>query len=120
MATRRTRKTDLLAMLGLAQRAGVLVRGTGAVRDAVRSGKARFVLFARDASPAQIEKVKGLLRHGSLPWGVFGTQDELGHAVGAAPLSAIAVTRKAFAERLQAGVAAVSGPGSGPGSDEEG
>ncbi len=96
------------------------MRGTGAVRDAVRSGKARFVLFAQDASPAQIEKVKGLLRHGSLPWGAFGTQDELGHAVGSAPLSAIAVTKKAFAERLQAGVTAVLGSQRELGSDEEG
>ncbi len=43
-------QSKLLSNLGLARRAGKLAIGTEAVRDAVKSGRAEFVLIACDAS----------------------------------------------------------------------
>ena len=71
-----------------------------AARRAVREGRARLVLIAEDASAAQLKKIKGLLEHRPVPCRVAGGRDELGAAVGAAGLSAVAITRSEFAEPL--------------------
>ena len=100
-------KRSPLMLLGLAQRAGALERGIGSTQRAVRDGRARLVLLAQDASEVQLEKVMKLMRHRSIPRVTLGNRAELGAAVGAAPLSAVAVTDKNFANQL-AGQLAVS------------
>ena len=116
----RTTRTDALALVGLARRAGAVVTGTGAVRDAVRSGAARLVLLAEDAATGQAGKVANLLRHRSIPHRVWGLQEELGRAVGAGPLSAIAIMDDGLAERLLVELPAGEDPLEGSVSDEEG
>lgn len=71
-----------------------------AARRAVREGRARLVLIAEDASAAQLKKITGLLEHRTVPARVAGGRDELGAAVGGPPLSALAITRREFAEPL--------------------
>jgi len=93
--------TDVYGLLGLARRAGAVVPGTDAVRDAIRSGSARLVLFAEDASPAQLAKVRRTLRGHPVPTGSVGDRVGLGAAVGLAPLSALALTNASFAEQVQ-------------------
>jgi ribosomal protein L7Ae-like RNA K-turn-binding protein len=75
-------------------------RGVDAARRAVREGRARLVLIAEDASAAQLKKITGLLEHRSVPCRVAGGQTALGAAVGAAALSAVAVTKGDFAEPM--------------------
>jgi ribosomal protein L7Ae-like RNA K-turn-binding protein len=75
-------------------------RGVDAARRAVREGRARLVLIAEDASAAQLKKITGLLEHRSVPCRVAGARDALGAAVGGAALSAVAVTRREFADPL--------------------
>lgn len=94
------RMGDALALLGMARRAGALAYGTGSTRRALKEGRARFILFAQDASETQREKVMKLLRHGRTPRATFGTREALGSAVGVAPVSAVAVTDKEFAKEL--------------------
>ena len=93
-------KARALELLGLAQRAGAVERGVDAARRAVREGRARLVLIAEDASAAQLKKITNLLEHRTVPHRAAGGRDELGAAVGAAPLSAVAVTRQDFAEPM--------------------
>ena len=97
---RRTR--DAMALLGMAGRAGALAYGTGSTKRALKEGRARLVLFAQDASETQRDKVMKLLRHGKTPRAILGTREELGSAVGVAPVSAVAVTDKEFAKELAA------------------
>ena len=85
------------ALLGLAQRAGAVERGVDATRRAVRDGRARLVLIAEDASEAQVKKIAGLLEHRSVPQRQVGGQEDLGAALGAGPLSAVAITLQNFA-----------------------
>lgn len=90
-----------LEFLGLARRAGATVHGTAATRDAIRSGRARLVVMAEDASKTQKEKVERLLRHRSVPSRVLGSRNELGRALGTGPLSAVAVTDPSIAKALE-------------------
>ena len=98
-------------MLGLAHRAGAVERGVDAARRAVREGRARLVLIAEDASAAQLKKIRGLLEHRSVPCRVAGGQAALGAAVGQAALSAVAVTRKEFAEPMLRHLGGADGQG---------
>jgi ribosomal protein L7Ae-like RNA K-turn-binding protein len=93
-------RTDLLRFLGLAHRSGSVVRGTDAVRDALRNGEAFLVIQAGDASETQTRKLSGLLEHRGVPSAVLGTREELGRALGGQPLSAVALTQRTFAERF--------------------
>lgn len=113
-----TTRAEVLRLLGLARRAGAVVTGTGAVRDAVRSNAARFVLLAEDAAPGQTGKIEGLLRHRTLPRASWGTQEELGRAVGTAPLSAMAITEEGFAGQLRERLAPAEGSRVEPHSDQ--
>lgn len=113
------RKTEALRFLGLAQRAGALVTGVGAVREALRHGTAHLVLLADDAAAGQAAKVEGLLRHRETPHRVVASREELGRALGGPPLSAVAVTEGGFARRFMEKLGAPEGPGTGPERHEE-
>ena len=106
---RKSAAAEALGLLGLARRAGAVVKGTEAARRALRSGEAALVLVAEDASRTQLEKVLGLLRHGSVPYRVLGDRVSLGSAVGSGPLSAVAITMPTFAEQIVRRIAADEG-----------
>jgi ribosomal protein L7Ae-like RNA K-turn-binding protein len=59
-----------------------------------------LVLVAGDASPVQRRKLDGLIRREAVPQVVIGDRTALGRAVGAPPLSAVAVTDARFAEQM--------------------
>jgi ribosomal protein L7Ae-like RNA K-turn-binding protein len=100
MAMTESRTDSVLGLLGLARRAGAIAPGTDAVRRAVREGEACLVLFATDASGVQLDKIRTTMRDRAIPQVTLGDRDTLGAAVGLAPLSAVAVTDRALAERL--------------------
>lgn len=97
-----TRNADVMQLLGLARRAGAVAPGIEAVRQAIRRGEARVVLFAGDASPAQLDKIARTLNERSIPVVTLGDREMLGAAVGLAPLSAVAVTNASLAEQVVA------------------
>ena len=91
-------RSDALELLGLAQRAGAVERGVDAARRAVREGRARLIIFADDASATQLRKLTGLLEHRPVPRRRVADRAALGAALGAPPVSAVAITRSEFAE----------------------
>lgn len=99
---------DVLRLLGLARRAGAVVPGTEAVRQAVRRGQARLVVMAGDASGVQLNKIRSALRHRPIPWAILGDRAALGGVVGHDPVSALAVTTASFAAEIQRKVDAVT------------
>ena len=97
-----SRRTEILRLLGLARRAGLVVFGTEAVRGAIRQGDARLVLMAEDASASQLDKVRRTLVNRPIPQARLGDRAMLGAAVGRGPVSVVAVTVASLAERLRA------------------
>lgn len=91
---------DSLGFLGLARRAGAVVVGVPAVRDAVGSGEARLVIMAGDASPGRLQKVQGILAHRDIPVRWVTTRERLGEALGRPDLSVAAIMTHSFAEQL--------------------
>ncbi|HUF49459.1 MAG TPA: ribosomal L7Ae/L30e/S12e/Gadd45 family protein [Longimicrobiales bacterium] len=90
-----------LGLLGMAARAGAVIPGTDRVRDAARGDGLRFVLLATDASENSREKLVPLLTARSISHVTRYDRNELGAAVGRGPLSAVGVTDRALADRLQ-------------------
>ena len=97
-----SRASSVYRLLGLARRAGAVAPGTAAVRDAVRSGEARLVLLAADASPAQLDKIRRTMQSRPVPQVSLGDRASLGAALGLAPVSAVAVTSTPLADRVVA------------------
>lgn len=93
--------SDPFHLLGLARRAGAVRMGSDAVRRSVKSGEAALVVLAADASPAQLDKVRRLLRHHEVPHVIVADRNRLGAALGAAPLSTVAVTEPSLADQLR-------------------
>ncbi|MFC1660624.1 L7Ae/L30e/S12e/Gadd45 family ribosomal protein [Gemmatimonadota bacterium] len=98
----RSRRAEALALLGLAQRAGAVVKGIDGTRRCLRKGEARLVLLAQDGSESQRRKVAPLAEARGVPWRFLGNQVELGAALGSGPLTAVAVTRRKLVDELLA------------------
>jgi ribosomal protein L7Ae-like RNA K-turn-binding protein len=96
-----SRRAKALALLGIAQRAGAVVKGTDATRRALRKGDVRLVVLAEDGSRTQQDKVLPLARNRAVPWKILGDRAELGTAVGSGPLAVVGVTQPSFANELQ-------------------
>ena len=96
-----SRGAEALALLGLAQRAGAVVKGTDATRRALRKGEVRLVIVARDVSEAQVKKVVPLAEHRDVPWERDGSRAELGRAVGEGPLSFVGILEPGFAQLIR-------------------
>jgi ribosomal protein L7Ae-like RNA K-turn-binding protein len=96
-----SRQAEALALLGIAQRAGAVVKGTDATRRALRNGGARLVVLAVDGSETQKKKVVPLAKGLGVPCLTAGARTELGAAVGAGPLTMVGVMGAGFAKELQ-------------------
>lgn len=97
-----SRKAEALALLGLAQRAGAVVKGTDGVRKSLRRNEVILLVLAEDGSPTQREKILPLAEAKGVPWEPLGSMNELGGAVGSGPLAALALTRREFSEEIMA------------------
>ena len=100
-----SRSSEALRLLGLARRAGAVAPGTEATRRAVRSGEARLIVTAVDASRVQLQKLTTTLGERPTPRVVLGDRAVLGAAIGKGPISAVAVTADTFARRIVRGLA---------------
>ena len=83
-------------------RAGAIVTGTQAVREAVRGRTVHFVLVAADASENSLNKIVPLLEAVGVPYAKPFDRETLGAAVGRAPLGAIGIKVPSFAEKIRA------------------
>jgi ribosomal protein L7Ae-like RNA K-turn-binding protein len=97
----RSRKAEALALLGLAQRAGALVKGTDGTRHALRKNEVRLLILAEDGSSTQRRKILPLAEARGVPWDTLGSMNELGAAVGSGPLAAVALTQRKFSEEIR-------------------
>ncbi|MFC5401980.1 L7Ae/L30e/S12e/Gadd45 family ribosomal protein [Cohnella soli] len=92
-----------LSRLGLAMRAGKLISGEEIVLKAVRSGEAKLVLLAADASDNTTKKVKDKCNSYGVRLLIGHSRFELGSAVGKPERVLFAVTDRGFADMLIAG-----------------
>lgn len=91
----------VLQLLGLARRAGKLVSGDEGVLAAVRSGKARLVIIAGDASPGAVKKYTDKCRHYGVTMVQTADRQQLGRSIGKPERVAIALLDEGFAHLVR-------------------
>jgi ribosomal protein L7Ae-like RNA K-turn-binding protein len=87
-------------MLGLAMKARKLVSGELAVENAVRSGKAKLVIVAEDASENTKKSYRDLTNFYKIPIYECVTKIDLGMAIGKASRVAVAIVDTGFSKAI--------------------
>jgi len=87
--------------LGLAMRAGKLATGEEAVLNAIRSGDAKLVIMAEDASENTRKKFNDKCNSYEVPLLTVGDREQLGGSIGKEARVLVAVTDGGFANMLR-------------------
>jgi ribosomal protein L7Ae-like RNA K-turn-binding protein len=90
------------SFLGLANRARKIISGEELVVKEIRSGKAKLVLLAEDASVNTAKKIQDKCLSYNVPLRKVTDRYTLGHAIGKDARVVVAVTDEGFAKKLMA------------------
>lgn len=93
-------KQAVLNLLGLARRASRLTTGDQLVLSAIRSGEAKLVFVARDASANTRKKFSDKSSYYQVPLVTMFSKMDLSQAIGS-DRAMIAVTDAGFAKKMQ-------------------
>lgn len=90
--------------LGLCLRAGKLISGEELVLDAIRNGKAKFVLLTEDASENTAKRIKDKCDFYKVPVQIAFQRSQLGEAIGKAERVVVAITDQGFTKLIRDGL----------------
>lgn len=90
-----------MSLLGLANRARKLISGEELVVKEIRSGKAKLVLLANDASKNTEKKISDKCAYYQVPLKRVENRSLLGQAIGKEARVVVAVLDEGFAKKLQ-------------------
>ena len=77
-----TDKNKVFSMIGLATRARKVVSGEFSTEKSVKSGRSHMVIVSEEASDNTKKMFTNMCTHYKVPIYLFGTKEELGHAMG--------------------------------------
>ena len=92
---------SVMNLLGLAQRARRVASGAFAVEEAIKKGKAAFLLIAADAEPNTKRKYQELANTFQIPFACTLTRETLGACLGKDYRAVAVLLDGGFAKRLQ-------------------
>ncbi len=90
-----------MAYLGLAARARKVESGEFCTERAVKSGRARLVLLAGDASENTQKRFRDMCTYYHTEWRVYGDKESLGHAIGRGERASLAVMDEGLARAIK-------------------
>ena len=90
----------LLSLIGIATRARKVVSGEFSTERSVKSGKSCLVIVSEEASENTKKKFINMCDHYKVPIYLFGTKDELGHAMGKEMRASLAVVEEGLAKAI--------------------
>ena len=93
-------KNKILSLAGLAMKAGKVASGEFATEKAVKSGLARVVLVAGDASDNTKKMFANMCDYYKVPLYYYGDKETLGAAIGRQYRASLALTDEGFAEAV--------------------
>ena len=95
------KQNRVLSMLGLAAKGRNVVSGELQTLAAVKDGSAMLVIVAEDATENTKKLFSDKCSFYQVPHGIYGTREELGHAIGKGIRSSLAVTEEGLARVLK-------------------
>ena len=94
-------KIKIPLTVSLAKRAGKVVSGESAVKDAIRFKKAKLVLLSCDSSANTKKSILNSCTYYNVKCITAGTMEELGHAIGNNFNAVIAICDTGFAKSIE-------------------
>ena len=91
----------ILGLIGLAARARKVASGGFMTENAIKSGKSHMVLLSVEASDNTKKKFTNMCAHYKIPIYIFGSKDELGHAMGQEMRTVLSVNDAGFAKAMR-------------------
>lgn len=93
-------RSKVFGTLGLAMKSGNVASGEFMTEQAIRSGEAKLVIVAEDASDNTKKKFRNSCRFYHIPMAVVGNKDVLGNAIGKEFRASLAVLDQGFATSI--------------------
>ncbi|WP_092871923.1 L7Ae/L30e/S12e/Gadd45 family ribosomal protein [Acetitomaculum ruminis] len=88
-------------MIGMATRAKKTISGEFSVEKAVKTGKAKLVIVATDASDNTKKLFTNKCSYYKIPCLYYSTKESLGHAIGKDYRASVAILDKNFANSIE-------------------
>ncbi|MEZ3486446.1 MAG: ribosomal L7Ae/L30e/S12e/Gadd45 family protein [Lachnospiraceae bacterium] len=95
------RQSKALSLIGLATKAGKTASGEFCTEKEVKSGNAKLVIVAGDASDNTKKKFKNMCDYYHVPVCFYGDKDTLGHAMGKQFRASLAILDEGFAKGIR-------------------
>ncbi len=95
------RQSKALSLIGLATKAGETASGEFCTEKEVKSGNAKLVIVAGDASDNTKKKFKNMCDYYHVPVCFYGDKDTLGHAMGKQFRASLAILDEGFAKGIR-------------------
>lgn len=95
------RKDKVLSLIGLAMKAGRCTSGEMMTEGETKSGRAKLVIIASDASDNTKKKFRDMCKFYKVPMYIYGDKDTLGHAMGKEFRASLAILDEGFADGIQ-------------------
>ena len=89
-----------LNLIGLATKAGKTASGEFSTEKSVKSGRSHMVIVSEEASDNTKKMFTNMCTHYKVPIYLFGTKDELGHAMGQEFRASLSVEDAGFAKSM--------------------
>ena len=92
-------KDKVLSLIGLAMKAGRCTSGEMMTESETKSGRARLVIIASDASENTKKKFRDMCKFYEVPIYIYGDKDTLGHAMGKEFRASLAILGRRICRR---------------------
>ena len=96
-----SRRNKVLSLIGLAMKAGRCASGEMMTETETKSGRAKLVIVASDASENTKKKFRDMCEFYKVPIYFYGDKDTLGHAMGKEFRASLAILDNGFADGIQ-------------------
>ena len=94
------KQDNILSLRGLARRSNNIVSGEFATEKAIKTGTARLVIVAGDASDNTKKKFTDKCSFYEVPIAFYSDKESIGHSLGYELRTSVAVTDEGFAKSL--------------------
>jgi len=93
-------QNKVMSLIGIAMKAGKVASGEFSVEKAVKTGKARIVIVAAEASDNTKKNFKNMCLHYEVPCYFLGSKVELGKAIGKEFRASLAIIEGNLAQAI--------------------
>ena len=93
--------SQIISLLGLAQRAGMIASGEDTVGREVKKRKIALLIVADDSSVNTRKRAEGWAEHYHIPIFFFSSRGEIGKAIGKEWRAMLGIRDKGFSKKIQ-------------------